>query len=203
MKRLWLIVGTLSITGLVQADVATQGIEPECHRYVKGPNGFDVIELSGAHAAKCGWATFQKIFHTESGGKGSNNFVRLANVKDPSKVFYLATPNKNRSLNFSGTQQVACYECTNNTSCDPNGSESKEKCFTKGALGYIECDKQVNCSNVAEITSCYKLGEGQMDAQYNDLDLCVADETNGKGNYSGAGKDAYQAQDVASSVVAK
>ena len=163
MKRLWLIVGTLSITGLVQADVATQGIEPECHRYVKGPNGFDVIEL----------------------------------------VFYLATPNNNRSLNFSGTQQVACYECTNNTSCDPNGSESKEKCFTKGALGYIECDKQVNCSNVAEITSCYKLGEGQMDAQYNDLDLCVADETNGKGNYSGAGKDAYQAQDVASSVVAK
>lgn len=214
MKRLWISEIILSIFLMINLlpGASVQAQEPTmpnrgagtCWQWVKDKNGVEIIAFN-ATTEKCGWFTVAQRRHDTAGSNiGWNGYIKIANVKDPSKAFYLGVnPDTSRSLKFGKGAQMACFICNpEDTNCSPNNADPCEraKCFVgkmtrecpfNSTTTPLDCSTQVDCSRVIDITECYSEGEGVFSKVNNDLQLC--NSVSNLENY-GTGSRSYNAQ---------
>ncbi len=203
MKKLWITGVSLSIfigVQLLRADLPGQETlmanrgKGTCWVPVKDAKGFEIFEFKTT-TNRCGWFTCQQKTNADGGWNG---YVKIANVDDPKQSFYLGSLFQQRSLKFGKGAKVACYICQpDNTNCLPNDGdpEKRAQCWT--GTNKINCDTQVPCSRVLDITECYPEGKGVFANQYNDLKLCG--ERDIGINLSGAGANSELAKTQATS----
>lgn len=210
MKKLWLSILGLSIFGFAiffscYADlpITQNSGRGFCYNFMKQPaSGKEIIRFHADTKSACGWfSSFVKNRTTAGINEGWNGFVKIVNVKEPSDAFYLASDTPSRPMNFSDGSEMACYICgpEQNTNCKPNDPDPNvaAQCFR--GFDKINCENQVDCSKVIDITECYTTAQGINTIQYNDLELCKNWRGATLDNFSGVGKGAYQDQNNASS----
>lgn len=178
MKKLWITGVSLSIFLGIQflhADLPGQETltgnrgAGKCFKFLKDENGFDILELYTT-TNRCGWFTCQQKTNADGGWNG---YVKIVNIDDPKNCFYLGSLTNSRSFKFGKNAKIACYICQpDNTNCLPNDGdpEKRAKCWT--GTDKINCDTQVPCSRVLNVSECYSEGKGVFANQPNDLKLC-------------------------------